>query len=449
MDTLTELPNQFIHLVEEKTVKKQTAQIHKMESPSDNRVIISGNRNETLSRHAGFLRKHGLSLTQLEEHLAFANLKLCSPPLTENEVKNIAKSHSRYRPDFTNTDNEKLIIKKWNILEFMNDPSFKEPIPVVEGLFHLSEFHIISAPAKAGKSILLMNLAMSIAKGAMFLNKFKTYQRKVLYLQTEIGNFQLRKRFETSNIGDVKSIADYLSIVVERIKIDKEVGIERLKEILIDGKYQVLILDPFYTLHNSNEDSSSEMAPVLSDLRQVALDLNLIIIMVHHQGKRKEGDSQTGHKHRGSSSFADVPDGNISLRRTSNDTAVLDFELRNLETPESIELQMKDLKWEFKSIVKHKEDLSVFDVREHLKKDGEMSYSDLAKALSDDYGVSSRKAKKKISDALARKEIVKRKDGKQVFYKYDEINVDVSAILRVPKGEDVCTDKKPVEEDKE
>jgi hypothetical protein len=58
--------------------------------------LREGYRNDGLARIAGRLRRRGKSLEQITSHLLAQNTQLCNPPLPQPEVKNVAKSISRY-----------------------------------------------------------------------------------------------------------------------------------------------------------------------------------------------------------------------------------------------------------------------------------------------------------------------------------------------------------------
>lgn len=57
-----------------------------------------GSRNDSLTREAGKLRRIGLSATELEASLLMMNRERCHPPLSDEEVRKIALSISRYTP---------------------------------------------------------------------------------------------------------------------------------------------------------------------------------------------------------------------------------------------------------------------------------------------------------------------------------------------------------------
>jgi putative DNA primase/helicase len=62
----------------------------------DDEAIREGQRNDGLTSIAGGLRRQGYSRKEIEEALLASNAQRCRPPLPEDEVRQIAKSVSRY-----------------------------------------------------------------------------------------------------------------------------------------------------------------------------------------------------------------------------------------------------------------------------------------------------------------------------------------------------------------
>lgn len=61
--------------------------------------IPEGQRNNTFIRIAGAMRRWGLSDRAIEAALQIHNREVCNPPMTEEEVRQIADSATRYEPE--------------------------------------------------------------------------------------------------------------------------------------------------------------------------------------------------------------------------------------------------------------------------------------------------------------------------------------------------------------
>lgn len=59
-------------------------------------ILVKGERNDGLTRYAGWLRRKGAELPELEEKLLAANARRCQPPLDDKDVLRIAASIARY-----------------------------------------------------------------------------------------------------------------------------------------------------------------------------------------------------------------------------------------------------------------------------------------------------------------------------------------------------------------
>jgi hypothetical protein len=66
--------------------------------PREFGILPEGRRNDGLTRLAGALRRKGKNQSEIEAELLAANTRRCRPPLTDDEVRMIAASVSRYAP---------------------------------------------------------------------------------------------------------------------------------------------------------------------------------------------------------------------------------------------------------------------------------------------------------------------------------------------------------------
>ena len=390
--------------------KKETKK-NKTKSES---LIVQGSRNNFLYREARQLVDLKLAKSKIYYILRAINKEECSPPVEEEEVEQILESaYSNYEEVETP--------KAWSIANYYDESRFKPPVPIVKGLVYKSEFHLFSATAKTGKTLAALHLAISCARGEKFLDHFETVKgTKSLVIQTEIGNSQLRERIIKICGDEFEDIKDLVFFVNKRIKVDHKDGLLMLEKLIVDLKPNLLILDPFYTLHNKNEDSSSEIAPILSDLRELVLRHNIALVLVHHQGKRNEFSGQTGHRHRGSSSFADVPDGSWSMQGLEEkNMSSLSFEMRNIEAPGpfNCELDSSSLKWSvLGSVLSSSMTISTDNIVDFLILNKDITAGELTSTLNKEYSVSTRTIQKKIGVAIQRGMINKIKEGR--FTKY-------------------------------
>lgn len=68
-------------------------------APAEGNAIPQGQRNATLARLAGAMRRVGMSQSEIAAALTHANAERCMPPVPQREVDRIAASVARYEPD--------------------------------------------------------------------------------------------------------------------------------------------------------------------------------------------------------------------------------------------------------------------------------------------------------------------------------------------------------------
>jgi hypothetical protein len=208
---------------------------------------------------------------------------------------------------------------------------------------------ILGGNQKAGKSILAINLGLSIASGKDFLG-FKVPQpRRVLYVQQEISEPAMHERLKKMTSQAGLPYSD--NFMIENttgtpLKLTNRAGIERLRELLELNKPDLLILDPLSTFHNVEENSASEMSAVLEAISVLKSEFKVGVLVIHHYGKPSLAERKGSHRFRGSSIIGDRADFLIMLDEAeprqdlqglpSGSYARISFMLRNDPSPEPI-----------------------------------------------------------------------------------------------------------------
>jgi putative DNA primase/helicase len=89
-EALPEPPPSLLALLRED--RRQTA-------PPVAETIPEGQRNTTLTSLGGTMRRRGMSATEIAAALLVVNEERCQPPLSEDEVRRIARSDAQYEPE--------------------------------------------------------------------------------------------------------------------------------------------------------------------------------------------------------------------------------------------------------------------------------------------------------------------------------------------------------------
>ncbi len=215
-----------------------------------------------------------------------------------------------------------------NLAEFKNNPPPLKDV-LVDGVLRCGHKMIVTGPSKAGKSLVLMQLAVATAEGAQWLG-FKVKQGKVLYINLEIDHASCIRRFmkiyeamgitnahmENIDIWNLRGHATPLDKLVPKV-------LRKIK-----GKnFASVIFDPIYKLTmGGDENSASDMGLFCNEFDRVCTESGAAVVYCHHHSKGVQGGKKSMDRSSGSGVFARDPD------------AVVD--MTELEVPENSEFFM-------------------------------------------------------------------------------------------------------------
>ena len=164
-----DFPNEILEWIEkeQKQIKSQNY-IKGSDSETTPKIktvpnsIPDTTRNNALASEAGHLRHRGYSETEMLPALLAINQTRCNPPLTETEVRTIAKSIAKYEPtkNFIAEAATK-IGYTFNELLNLELPRREE---IIKGLAR-GENGLINSVTNAGKTTLIRNLALNLICG--------------------------------------------------------------------------------------------------------------------------------------------------------------------------------------------------------------------------------------------------------------------------------------------
>ena len=220
---------------------------------------------------------------------------------------------------------------------------------LIEGVLRKGHKMLIAGPSKAGKSFLLIELALSIAAGDKWL-EHKCNKGRVLYINLEVDGASFYRRVsDTAKAMDIK-VPDGLDIWNLR---GENTFIEKLTPILLrrakDKGYDAIIFDPLYKINKADENSASEMGEFFNYLDHVCKKLGVSVICCHHHSKGGQAQKSSIDRASGSGVFARDPDALMDMIRIDprdvgkslekGETAWrISSTLREFESPEDIDV---------------------------------------------------------------------------------------------------------------
>jgi hypothetical protein len=188
---------------------------------------------------------------------------------------------------------------------------------LVEGLWCYQAVGIVGGEPKCCKSFLALDLAVSVASGAPCLRQFRPVRTgPVLLFPAEDALGVVRQR-----LGGICAAAgvDFAALAVDVItaptlRLDLPADRQRLERTVAERRPRLLVLDPLIRLHRIDENDASQVAPLLSFLRELQRGYQVAVVVVHHARKDAHA-TRPGQALRGSSELHGWGDSNLYLRR--------------------------------------------------------------------------------------------------------------------------------------
>ena len=189
-----------------------------------------------------------------------------------------------------------------------------EPAFVVDGMFAAGAATLLSARAKAGKGLFMLDCARCITQGKPFLGR-SVRQGPVIYFALEEPMSLVRDRIRKMLQGahDLPLFVAPLdgSYEGQTFSLEDAINIGELRDHVAATRPVMVIIDVLREAHESDENDSGDMARVLKPVRQLAHEFNTCIVVTHHMNR--DG------KYRGSTAIPGAFDDQIDFRREDGD----------------------------------------------------------------------------------------------------------------------------------
>jgi len=212
---------------------------------------------------------------------------------------------------------------------------------LIEGLWADQAVGILGGEPKCCKSFLALDVAVSVASGAACLRQFPARRTgKVLLFPAEDSLAIVRQRLEgIAHAAGVNFPALPVEVITApSLRLDTALDRQRLSDTVQKIQPVLLILDPLIRLHRLDENDASQIAALLSYLRELQRQFQLAVLLVHHARKDSHA-SRPGQALRGSSELHGWGDSNLYMRRKGSQLT-LSTEHRAAPSQDHIPLQL-------------------------------------------------------------------------------------------------------------
>ncbi|TWT71521.1 AAA family ATPase [Crateriforma conspicua] len=220
--------------------------------------------------------------------------------------------------------------------------------PIIHGLLRVGETMNVIAPPKAGKSWLASDMALAVATGQPWLDRFPTERGDVLIIDNELHPTTSAQRIplvmEARGI-EPASVVDHLFVSNLRGNLKDITSLGRYFDHVYEQRFRLIVIDAFYRMlpSEADENDNAAMAGVYNTIDRYAEMLGSAFVLVHHTSKGNQSYKSITDVGAGAGSQARATDSHLVLRpHEENDAIVLDAAVRSWPPTEPI-----GLRWNF------------------------------------------------------------------------------------------------------
>jgi archaellum biogenesis ATPase FlaH len=172
---------------------------------------------------------------------------------------------------------------------------------LIERIVPAATLVFVSAQAKQGKSLLALYMSLCLTAGKLFLGQFRTRRSRVLYysLEDHLGELRARAKHLLQCVG-VERFPRYL-LMSDAQAVNLPNDFSKIEADIRTSKATIVIIDTLRRSHGLEENSSTDMAPILRELRRLVREYKVTIIVVHHAGHKIKDKEDPGDWLRGTS----------------------------------------------------------------------------------------------------------------------------------------------------
>ncbi len=197
---------------------------------------------------------------------------------------------------------------------------------LVEGYLHEKNICIFGGEPSGYKSLTALHLALALAEGAPFLNKYPSKKSRVLYIDEENGHEELLKRLPLlrAGMGLEKSNCQNLVFIPKiGFSIEDQTMRGDLYNVIKSRKIEVIIIDTLSRVRRGDDDKAQEVNKLYTTVfTPLTNQFGVAWVLIHHFRKKQKGGSGEhgidSDDLRGSSELRNISDSILLFLRKKN-----------------------------------------------------------------------------------------------------------------------------------
>ena len=192
----------------------------------------------------------------------------------------------------------------------------------IEGIIPRGVLVFISGSPKSGKSMLILHMIICLTKGLKFLRNFRSKKVKCLLYSLEDHTGEIKARVKY--MLDRRRFPKYF-FISKAESINLPMDFDRVEEDIKTSGVDVVFIDTLRRSHSHNEDSSTDMAPILGEIRKLIRKHKVTIVIIHHAGHEVGNVHKSGDWLRGTSDYDGTYEVLIGLKKNNDCTRAYVF----------------------------------------------------------------------------------------------------------------------------
>lgn len=233
--------------------------------------------------------------------------------------------------------------RRWKMNTLIEDRSIVQSPVLIEGLLRRGEVMNIVAGSKSRKSWAILEAAISISQGSLWMNRFQCNKASVLLIDNELRLPTLKHRSEA--VCNAKGVTPPDNIHILPVR-GLQYNLIDVPAYIEDVRPDVVILDALYRLFPDkfDENSNTDMTKLYNSIDQIATTTGCAVIIVHHASKGTQSLKSITDVGAGAGAQSRAADTHLVIRPTKadgdstiDDTAYLDIVARSFPpTPRTV-----------------------------------------------------------------------------------------------------------------
>ena len=224
------------------------------------------------------------------------------------------------------------------------------PPEIIEGIIRKGGKLLVAGASKAGKSYLLIELAIAVATGGWWLD-FRCAKGRVLYVNLEIQKPQFMHRvYNVAKAVGANRTTVHENLMVANLR-GKYSDITSLVDDLIGsyepGDFDLVIIDPAYKVQPGSENDANAITRFCAELDRLVEAIDCTIAYSHHHSKGSQGGKNAQDRASGSGVFGRDADALVDMVELEvNSDAFMSEKLRHRygAVPFRLEFILRDFK---------------------------------------------------------------------------------------------------------